>query len=90
MSFNVTIRANETTEIVRLWVPYPVSNENQKIMNVTITGNYDYSSIHAEGINGNMILYAEWKNPQEFPNLYFSFDVWRSEIFFLRYTGVCE
>ena len=27
-----------------------------------------------------MILFAEWDEPEEFPNLNFSFDVWRSEI----------
>jgi len=85
MTFNITIRANDTAKIFRLWVPYPVSNENQKIMNVTLTGNYNYSGIHREGINGNMIIYAEWNNPQVVPNLYFTSDVWRREIFFKNF-----
>ena len=80
MTFNITIRTNETAEIVRLWVPYPVSNIDQKIENVTITGNYDYNGIYREGIYGNMILYAEWNKPESFPNLNFSFDVWRTEV----------
>jgi len=80
MSFDITIRTNDTAEKVRLWTPYPVSNENQKIENITIFGNYDYCGIYREGINGNMILYAGWNHPQEFPNLNLSFDVWRSEI----------
>jgi len=80
MTFNVTIRTNESAEKVRLWVPYPVSNRNQKVQNVTITGNYDYNGIYREGVYGNMIIYAEWSKPQEFPNLNFSFDVWRTEI----------
>ena len=33
MIFNVTIRTNEKTETARLWIPYPVSNEYQKITN---------------------------------------------------------
>jgi transglutaminase-like putative cysteine protease len=81
MTFEITIRTNETAEKVRLWVPYPVSNENQKIENMTITGNYDYSGVYREGVYGNMILYSEWNEPKEFPNLNFSFDVWRTEIF---------
>ena len=81
MTFDITIRTNETSENVRLWIPYPVSNDNQNIENITIKGNYDYSGIYREAENGNMILYAEWYNPQEFPNLNFSFDIWRSEIF---------
>jgi len=81
MTFDITIRTNETSENVRLWIPYPVSNDNQNIKNITIKGNYDYSGIYREAENGNMILYAEWYNPQDFPNLNFSFDIWRSEIF---------
>ncbi len=80
MSFNIVIRTNDSTEKVRLWVPYPVSNKNQKIDNVTITGNYNYNGIYRDGIYGNMILYLEWNKPQDFPNLNFSFDVWRTEV----------
>ncbi len=81
MTFDITIITNETAESVRLWVPYPVSNDYQKIENISINGNYEYSGIHREAENGNMILYAEWYNPLDFPSLNFSFDIWRSEIF---------
>jgi len=80
MTFDVTIRTNDSAETVRLWLPYPVSNDYQKIENVTINGNYNYSGIHKEASSGNMILYAEWYKPQEFPNLNFSYDIWRSEM----------
>jgi len=36
MSFNVTIRTNESTEIARLWLPYPISNKNQIVENMKI------------------------------------------------------
>ena len=80
MSFNVTIRTDESAEIVRLWIPYPVSNKNQIVENMIITGNYNYSSIQSEQENGIIILYAEWINPQEFPQLTLSFDITRNEI----------
>jgi len=85
MTFDIIIRTNQTAEIVRLWVPYIVSNENQKIENVTITGNYDYCGIYREGVNGNMILYAQWEEPIEFPHLNYSFDILRTEIFFKNF-----
>lgn len=81
MAFNITIRTNETAKNVRLWNPYPVSNDNQMITNVKINGNYNYSGIYREPENGNMIIYAEWTNPQEFPTLNFSFNISRKEIF---------
>lgn len=80
MTFDVTIRTNVTAKTVRLWLPYPVSNENQIIENVTMTGNYNYSSIHRESEHGIMILYAEWDKSPEFPHISFSFDVRRNEI----------
>ena len=80
MSFNITVRTDESTEIARLWLPYPVSNENQLVENMIITGNYNHSSIQSEQENGIMILYAEWLNPQEFPQLTLSFDITRNEI----------
>jgi transglutaminase-like putative cysteine protease len=80
MVFDITIRTNETAKQSRLWIPYPVSNENQIIKNVTINGNYNHSAIYREAKNGNMILYAEWFEPLEFPNINLSFDVFRSEV----------
>ncbi len=79
MSFNVTIRTNES-KTTRLWLPYPVSNANQQIENVIIDGNYNYSGIHQDGEYGIPILYAEWNDPIDDPLLTFSFNVSRSEI----------
>jgi transglutaminase-like putative cysteine protease len=80
MTYDVTIRTNESTNSARLWLPYPVSNDYQKIENVTIYGNFNYSGIHRDAGSGNLILYAEWLDPVEFPKLHFSYDVWRSEM----------
>ncbi len=79
MIFNFTIRTNETSEIVRLWIPYPVSNEYQEITDYSIEGNYDYTSIFSESQYGIIILYAEWNNPEIFPKLNLSYDISRTE-----------
>ena len=81
MTFDIIIRTNDTAQYVRLWAPYPVSNENQQVENFTILGNYNYSGVYREGINGNMIIYAEWNSPKDYPNLNFSFDIKRREIY---------
>jgi transglutaminase-like putative cysteine protease len=80
MSFDVIIRTDEDAKTVRLWLPYPVSNENQKIEDVKIIGNHIYSGIYREPENNNMILYAEWHKPKQYPKLNISFDVWRKEV----------
>ncbi len=79
MLFNFTIRINESSKLVRLWIPYPVSNEFQEITNYFIQGDYDYMGIFRESQHGNMILYAEWNNPEIFPKLNFSYDIKRIE-----------
>lgn len=80
MTFDITIRVNETATAIRLWLPYPVSNDNQKIEDVIINGNFNYSGVHREVKYGNMILYAEWYEPLEYPQLNFSFNVSRTEV----------
>jgi len=79
MYFNFTIRSNEETETTKLWIPYPVSNDYQKISNYSIEGNYDYSGIFRESKYGIMTLYAEWYNPETFPTLNLSFNIIRNQ-----------
>jgi transglutaminase-like putative cysteine protease len=79
ISMNFTIRTDNTTETARLWIPYPVSNKYQEISNYHINGNYDFSGIYRETKSGTMILYAEWKNPEKFPQMNLSFHIKREE-----------
>ena len=42
MTFDITIRTNDSAKKAQLWIPYPSSNKNQEIENITINGNYNY------------------------------------------------
>ena len=79
MIYNFTIRTNETSNKVRLWIPYPASNDFQNITDYSIEGNYDYMGIFRESKNGFLILYAEWFEPVVFPELNFSYNIFRYE-----------
>lgn len=79
MSFNITIRTNENATQARLWIPYPISNEHQEITDYQIEGNYNYSGIFRESTSGTMLLYAEWQDPNQFPQLNLSYHIKRSE-----------
>lgn len=80
VAFKITIDAPNDSKNVKLWVPYPVSDENQKIEDVKINGNYGFNGIFREPETGNMALYAEWKRPvNEIRYLTFSFKVSSSE-----------
>lgn len=78
MQFNLNTPKN--AKIVKLWVPYPVSDENQKITNISVTGTFSNSGVYREDEYGNMILYAEWNNSTKKRLLTFAFDVKRTEV----------
>src|SRR3990167_6216002 len=59
----VTIAAADDSKDVRVWIPYPVSNNEQDISNIRINGNFTQSGIYGEKETGNLALYAEWTKP---------------------------
>jgi len=79
ISMNFTIRTDNSTEIARLWVPYPVSNDYQQISNYQIKGNFDYQGVFRHAPSGTMILYADWHNSDKYPNLNLTFHIKREE-----------
>ncbi|NOX20410.1 MAG: transglutaminase domain-containing protein [Nitrospirae bacterium] len=57
----------------RLWIPYPMSDEFQRISDVKITGNYDNYAVYRSAEANAVYIYAEWKNPSQVPTLTFQF-----------------
>lgn len=78
MQFNLDTPKN--AKVVKLWVPYPVSDENQTIDDIKINGTFSNSGVYREDEYGNMILYAEWNNSTKKRLLTFAFDVKRKEV----------
>src|SRR5512139_439241 len=62
VTFKVNLKAPENSKEVRLWIPHPVSDENQTIEDIRIDGNYSSRGIYKEKEFGNSILYAEWNS----------------------------
>ena len=63
VTFNVTVEAPENSQDVRVWLPYPVSDNEQTIEDVKIDGNFSYSGIYGQKQTGDIALYAEWTKP---------------------------
>ncbi|MRS03290.1 transglutaminase family protein, partial [bacterium] len=76
----LNLKAPQESKDVRVWIPYPVTDENQKIGHVQIEGNYTNYSIERDKGWGNSILYAEWKNPGQERVLTYTFRAERNEI----------
>ncbi len=79
LTYSVNLNAPEDAKNVRLWIPYPMSDENQEITDVIVTGNATASGIYKEGAFGNAALYAEWKDTKGPRTLTYAFKVLRRE-----------
>lgn len=79
-TFKINLKAPEDSKDVRLWIPYPVSDQNQTIEDVKINGNYSSHGVYKEKEFGNSVLYAEWKNLTKDRILTYTFKVRRKEV----------
>ena len=80
VTFKINLKAPEDSKDVRLWIPYPVSDQNQTIEDVKIDGNHSSHGVYKEKEFGNSILYAEWKNLTKDRVLTYTFRVRRKEV----------
>ena len=80
VTIQFNLNAPEDSKDVRLWIPYPVSDENQTIEDVKIEGNFSNSGVYREGKYGNMALYAKWNNTSKERVLIYTFKVKRKEV----------
>ncbi len=67
-------------ELVRLWVPYPVSDQDQLISNIAIEGDASATGIYTVPANGTPLLYAEWPKNSKSRKLTLTFEVARDEL----------
>ncbi|TAN84546.1 MAG: transglutaminase domain-containing protein [Gallionella sp.] len=80
VELTVTIAAPDDSEDVRVWIPYPVSNDVQDISNVRINGNFSRSGVYGEKETGNLALYAEWTTPTKDRAITLAFDAAAREL----------
>lgn len=79
VSYSVNLNAPADAKVVRLWLPYPMSDENQEITDVVVSGNQTTSGVYKEGTFGNAALYAEWKDTKGPRTLTYTIKVHRKE-----------
>lgn len=79
VDWHFDLNAPKEAKIVRLWVPYPISDAYQTISDIELKGNFDYSAVYTENNYSVPILYIEWRRPKEKREANFSFKVKRKE-----------
>lgn len=78
MEFDLS--AHKMGEEAKLWIPYPLSDRDQVISNISVNGDYAESAVYADQIFSTPILYARWDSEAKSRKLTFTFDVVRQEV----------
>lgn len=64
----------------KLWIPYPVSDGDQLITKISISGNYKESAVYSDQKYSTPMLYAAWDKNATSRKLVFSFHAVRQEV----------
>ena len=78
MEFDLSTQA--TGEAVRIWIPYPVSNQDQLVGKIRLDGDYAESGVYTLPANGTPLLYAAWPEGSKSRKLTLAFEVSRDEL----------
>lgn len=78
MEFDLSHQA--TGEEVELWIPYPLSDKDQLITNISIDGDYAESAVYSDQKYSTPMLYARWDKDAKSRKLAFSFHAVRNEV----------
>jgi len=65
---------------VKLWIPYPVSDQNQDISQVKVSGDFAESAVYTDKVFKTPMLYARWDKEATSRKLSFSFAAARDEV----------
>ncbi len=80
MTIDFDLSGYDRNREVKLWVPYPVSDENQTISGIEVAGNFESSGVYTDKKFKNTMLYAKWDKDTEERKLRFTFDATRNEV----------
>jgi len=78
MTFDLS--AHDSAEETQLWVPYPLSDRDQFISKIKITGDFKESAIYSDQKFSTPMLYARWDKNAPSRKLKLSFHVVRNEV----------
>lgn len=65
---------------VQLWIPYPVTDADQDITKVKISGNFVESAVYTDRVHKSPMLYARWGKEATSRKLSFTFHAQRQEV----------
>lgn len=80
ITMTVDLSTHRADDAAELWIPYPVSDKDQDISGVKISGDYVTSAVYADSTYSTPMLYTRWENGSTSRKLTFSFQAKRREV----------
>lgn len=80
VTIEVDLSAHDADKETKLWLPYPVSDVDQLVSDVKVSGDYAASAVYTDRTYGTPMLYAEWGKDARSRKLTFTFAVERQEV----------
>jgi transglutaminase-like putative cysteine protease len=80
ISMEFDLSAHSPGEEARLWIPYPVSDGNQEIGEIRLSGDYAEAAVYTDRVFGTPMLFARWDEGAKSRRLNLSFAVERQEV----------
>jgi len=80
ISMEFDLSAHAGGEEARLWIPYPVSDADQDIRDIRLTGDYAEAAVYTDRTYGTPMLFARWDAGAKSRRLNLSFAVDRQEV----------
>lgn len=80
ITMNFDLSAQPHGRVVKLWLPYPVSDANQDITEVRISGNYARVAVYTDKVFQTPMLFVSWDKKATSRRLTFSFAARRKAV----------
>ena len=71
---------HDANKEAQLWIPYPLSDRDQLISNIRVSGDYAESAVYSDRKYSTPMLYARWFKGSKTRKLTLSFHVVRQEV----------
>ncbi len=78
MEFDLS--SHDASQEAQLWIPYPLSDRDQVISKIKISGDFSESAVYSDQTFSTPMLYARWDKNTSRRKLSLSFDVVRQEV----------
>ncbi|MEA3548799.1 MAG: transglutaminase domain-containing protein [Thermodesulfobacteriota bacterium] len=78
MEFDLS--GHDTAEEAKLWIPYPMSDRDQLISNLSVSGDFAESAVYSDQTYSTPMLYASWNKGSASRKLTLTFHAVRQEV----------